>query len=363
MEFDLDSFSLHPSEQQLQRCRKADLQIVASLFGVQVPPGVRKDEYRRLLVEKLRERGVFDEESAAEVADAADVKPQDPVPPVSPTPKGPSVSSGASAEELQLTLRIKELELRNRELEVQTMHLRVRALELERQPRAPSQSPVTQSPPSSRECFDVSKHIALVPPFRESEVDSYFNAFERIAATLNWPKDVWPLLLQCKLVGKAQEVCATLTVEESLKYEVLKATVLRAYELVPEAYRQKFRSCTKSGNQTFVEFAREKGVLFDKWCQASKVEDFAQLRELVLLEEFKKCLPERIVIYLNEQKVPSLSEAAVLADEFALTHKNVFLTPGKPELPSNVGNKKTRSPQNSPTQSSREGKSRVFLLP
>lgn len=46
---------------------------------------------------------------------------------------------------------------------------------------------------------------------------------------------MWTLLLQCKLVGKAQEVCATLTVEQSLDYNVIKAIVLRAYELVPEA--------------------------------------------------------------------------------------------------------------------------------
>ena len=65
------------------------------------------------------------------------------------------------------------------------------------------------SPTASSDQFDVSRHIALVPPFRESEVDSYFNAFERIAATLRWPKNVWSLLLQCKLVGKAQEVCAS----------------------------------------------------------------------------------------------------------------------------------------------------------
>lgn len=60
-------------------------------------------------------------------------------------------------------------------------------------------------------------------------------------------------------------------------------------------------------------------MLFDKECQASKVKDFAQLRELVLLEDFNKCLPEHVVIYLNEQKVESLANAAVLTDEFALT--------------------------------------------
>ena len=32
------------------------------------------------------------------------------------------------------------------------------------------------------------------------------------------------------------------------------------------------------------------------------------------------------MVYLNEQKVMSLSEAAIFADEFALTHKTVFVS-------------------------------------
>lgn len=159
------------------------------------------------------------------------------------------------------------------------------------------------------------------------EVDSYFSAFERIASALEWPKDMWPILLQCKLVGKAQEVLSSLSLENSLNYDVLKESILRSYELVPEAYRQKFRNHKKSSVQTFVEFAREKGVLFDRWCGANEVKNsFESLRELILLEDFKNALPEKMVIILNEQKVTTLSKAAVLADEFVLTHKNVFMS-------------------------------------
>lgn len=71
--------------------------------------------------------------------------------------------------------------------------------------------------------------------------------------------------------------------------------MLRAYELVPEVYRQKFRACEKSTNQTHAEFALEKATLKAKWCVASKVEKLAQLRELILLEEFKSCLPDKVV--------------------------------------------------------------------
>ncbi|GAA6104849.1 uncharacterized protein LOC125146164 [Tachysurus ichikawai] len=172
--------------------------------------------------------------------------------------------------------------------------------------------------------FDVGKYIKLVPHFRETEVDSYFNAFERIATSLCWPKEAWTILLQCKLVGKAQEDFSTLPLEESLQYDTVKLAILRAYELVPEAYRQRFRNHKKNSNSTFVEFAHEKSALLDKWCNASKVDDLVSLRELILLEDFKSCLPERVVVYLNEQKVSLLSHAAVLADEFVLTLKTAF---------------------------------------
>ncbi len=169
-----------------------------------------------------------------------------------------------------------------------------------------------------------------MPPFREA-VDSYFGAFERIAMALRWPKEVWPLLLQRRLIGKAQEVCSALSINDSLDYEKVKSAVLRAYELVPEAYRQKFRSHAKTANQTFVEYAREKGVLFDKWCQSSKIINFEQLCELVLIEDFKNSLSDKIVVFLNEKKVYTLAEAAVSSDEFVLTHKNVFVAPARRE--------------------------------
>ena len=88
----------------------------------------------------------------------------------------------------------------------------------------------------------MSRNVGLVPQFREAEVDSYFSAFERVATSLKWPKEVWSIPLQCKLTGKAQEILAALSLEDSLSYEAIKTAVLRAYELVPEAYRQKFRT-------------------------------------------------------------------------------------------------------------------------
>ena len=91
--------------------------------------------------------------------------------------------------------------------------------------------------------FDVTKHIRLVPPFQEKEVDKYFLHFEKVAENLNWPKEHWTLLLQSVLIGKAREIYTQLGVEQSHHYETVKELILKGYELVPEAYRQKFRNC------------------------------------------------------------------------------------------------------------------------
>ncbi|GAA6068695.1 uncharacterized protein LOC120493504 isoform X1 [Tachysurus ichikawai] len=95
---------------------------------------------------------------------------------------------------------------------------------------------VSESLVGSSPHFDVAKNIAIVPPFREKEVEAYFQAFERIASALNWPTEFWALMSQRKLTGKAQDVCASLSLEESVQYDAVKTAILRAYELVPEHY-------------------------------------------------------------------------------------------------------------------------------
>lgn len=112
-----------------------------------------------------------------------------------------------------------------------------------------------------------------------------------------------------------------MSIEETADYKLVKAAILRAYELVPEAYRQRFRHYAKLSNQSYVEFAREKEMLFDRWCTSQKAESKEQVRQLILLEEFQNCVPSALSTYLNEQKADTLHKAATLADVFVLTPK------------------------------------------
>ena len=205
-----------------------------------------------------------------------------------------------------------DTELRMKELEMQNMTVKRKPLE-----------------PGVH--FDITKHIRLVPPFQEKEVDRYFLHFEKVAENLKWPKEHWTLLLQSVIIGKAREIYTQLTVEQSSSYDTVKELILKAYELVPEAYRQKFRNCKKENEQTHVEFARTKEQLFDRWCSSKKIgSDHETLRQLMLVEEFKRCINSDIKSFLDEKQVETLEAAARLADDYALTHKVSFINKSDP---------------------------------
>ena len=114
--------------------------------------------------------------------------------------------------ELELKKLEFESELELKKLESETA-VRMRQLQLQKN-EADASISGRRSLSDPDNVFDVRKNVAMVPMFRETEKESYFGAFERIAVALNWPKDVWAILLQCKLTGKAQEVCAFLSTED-----------------------------------------------------------------------------------------------------------------------------------------------------
>ncbi|VDI55173.1 Hypothetical predicted protein [Mytilus galloprovincialis] len=113
--------------------------------------------------------------------------------------------------------------------------------------------------------------------------------------------------------------------KKSSDYDTVKQEVLKAYELVPEAYRQKFRSYKKFDSQTYVEFAREKEDLFDKWLPSKKTDNnFDNLRQLMLLEEFKQCVHLDLKTHLDDKTVGTIHDAAVISDNYTLSHKRSF---------------------------------------
>ena len=99
----------------------------------------------------------------------------------------------------------------------------------------------------------------------DARTDEHTHDGHNAITTARWPSASgakYTILLQSVLKGKASEVYLALKPEQTSDYQTVKETILKACELVPEAYRSKCREN--------VEFAREKERLFDKWCTSEK---------------------------------------------------------------------------------------------
>ena len=133
------------------------------------------------------------------------------------------------------------------------MQLQLKLKELELQKVATPTTP-TEPSPTTAPSFDVSRQVRLVPQFTEQEVDIFFSHFEKVATNLHWPSESHTMLLQIVLIGKAREVYSALSVEQSADYEVVKREILKAFKLVPKAYRQQFHETKCKEGQTYMEF-------------------------------------------------------------------------------------------------------------
>ena len=303
MSFDLDKFTAEPSVELLNLGKKTDLLNLAQHYKLsEIKSSMPKHEIKNILVKYFVDEEIFNENALSLIVD---------------------VQSVSSSKELELKFQIRQLEIQEREKEREREREREKEREREREERERErerekreerekerererereererrekererererereerereerererefqlrmreiemQERANQPKQKIEYNFDVTKHIRLVPQFQEKEVDKYFLHFEKVAENLNWPKEHWTLLLQSVLIGKAREIYTQLAVEQSHHYETVKELILKGYELVPEAFRQKFRNCKKDSNQTHVEFARNKEQLFD----------------------------------------------------------------------------------------------------
>ena len=314
------------SLEPLKKLKKENLLKVAAHYGITPAVGATKSHILNLIKDHCVEHDIIDEVEEKPIAETAEIVKLklDFEREERRLAREAEKAAREEARELRLAELKEARELRELELKAEQEKA---LLEAEKEAAAREHelkmaSLGKQSPSDKAGVFDPARNIRLVPPFQEKEVDKYFAHFEKVADSLNWPKESWVLLLQSVLVGKAQEIYGSLSVEQSSNYEHVKEAILTAYELVPEAYRQKFRNYLKYDSKTHVEFAREKENLFNRWCHSKEIgQDFKKLKQMVLLEEFKDKVRPDIRSHLDEQKVEELEKAAIMADDYALTHK------------------------------------------
>lgn len=254
-QFDAATFMSEPSEDTFAVLKKDELISLAKHLKLEVKTAMKKHQIQNIVLKHLVSEGIFKET----ILEKYEV------------PK-------LGLSELDYKLELQKMEMRERREEkerqerleekerqewLQEKERQERLEEKERQQRLEKEKMELQhelemkklkvqlklgSDPcveKSSAKFDVTKHIKFVPPFQQADVDKYFLHFEKVAGNLKWPKEYWVMLLQSVLVGKAREIYIQLSVEQATSYDTVKELILKGYELVPEAYRQKFRSCEK----------------------------------------------------------------------------------------------------------------------
>ena len=338
MSFKLENFVAAPSMELLNLAKKTDLLNIADHYALtSVKPSMLKHEIKNILIKFLVDEEILDPSALSSILiTQTDLQLRE-----------LEIQRQIQLEKLKLEqeerIRVEQLEREERmqkeKLAMEKQKLEMEEKEKERQynlrmKEIEMQDKVKTKPLDLGTHFDVTKHIRLVPPFQEKEVDKYFLHFEKVAENLKWPREHWTLLLQSVVIGKAREIYTQLSLEQSSDYDKVKEVILKAYELVPEAYRQKFRNCRKEHEQTHVEFARTKEQLFDRWCSSKKIgSDYPKLRQLMLVEEFKRCINSDVKSFLDEKEVETLEKAARLADDYTLTHKVSFVSKANPRKP------------------------------
>ncbi|KAL2096852.1 hypothetical protein ACEWY4_006059 [Coilia grayii] len=335
--FTLEEFVASPTIAALSQVTRDQLVMIAGHYKIGVTGSPAKAELLKILIDSLSAGGVL--ESVGDDEAMGGAKPV----PLPETPSTPSISK-ADLELRRLQLREKEIEwereksnleadrLLIREREKREHELRMKDLEINQALRLKElEIRARESGLVPSEHFDVTRNIRLVPPFNESEVDKFFAHFERVATVMKWPRNVWTITLQSIFKGKAQQAYSSLSLADAADYDKVKEAVLRIYSLVPEAYRHKYRDYHKPESLTYVEFLREKEILFDRWLSSQNVTTFDALRDLILLEDFKNCLPRSVATYLGEHKVLKPADAAVRADEYVLAHKGATCCPTEPQ--------------------------------
>ena len=338
MSFKLENFVAAPSMELLNLAKKTDLLNIADHYALtSVKPSMLKHEIKNILIKFLVDEEILDPSALSSIlitqtdlqVRELEIQRQIQLEKLKLEQEERKLEREGrmQREKLEMEERVQKEKLEQAETEKERQYnLRMKELEM--------QDKVKTKPLDLGTHFDVTKHIRLVPPFQEKEVDKYFLHFEKVAENLKWPKEHWTLLLQSVVIGKAREIYTQLSLEQSSDYDKVKERILKAYELVLEAYRQKFRNCRKENDQTHVEFARTKEQLFDRWCSSKKIgSDYPKLRQLMLVEGFKRCINSDVKSFLDEKEVETLEKAARLADDYTLTHKVSFVSKANPRKP------------------------------
>ena len=173
-----------------------------------------------------------------------------------------------------------------------------------------------ESAPGSdrRETRTSGDNIKLAKLSEEDDVEAFLTTFERLMEAYTVDQSQWAFKLAPQLTGKAQQAYAALPVDEAKDYSLVKAAILHRYDINAETYRQRFRTATKSRDESYRELVVRLQDLLQKWTKECTTMD--ELRERIVMEQFFNATSADVRLWVKERNPKTAKEAGELADQF-----------------------------------------------
>jgi len=161
-------------------------------------------------------------------------------------------------------------------------------------------------------------------PFDEKDdMDSYLFRYERYAELQGWKTDDWAIYLAALLRGKALDVYARLTAEESKDYKVLKDALLRRYQMTEDGYKRRFYSAKPEGGESPAQFITRLSNYLIRWIDLAEVEEtFNGVCSLIIREQYMSTCSKDLELFLRERAETDLAEIGKLAEQYEDAHRS-----------------------------------------
>ena len=112
----------------------------------------------------------------------------------------------------------------------------------------------------------------------------FFRNVEQLFSVYAVPLSLQAILIRPFLNDKAKSILGKLSPEVLGDYARLKSALLQEFKLSANVYLERFNTCCKGSDETYVAFASKLKGLLDYYSESRRVDDFARLCELLICD-------------------------------------------------------------------------------
>ncbi|KAM7303487.1 uncharacterized protein ISCGN_013443 [Ixodes scapularis] len=190
-------------------------------------------------------------------------------------------------EHAELQLRLEEKRIERIQLELEMARLK--------QTSATEKYQSDQPKELATEIMQFSKMLANVLsriPSEEEMVPGWFDTVESVWKAFKVPKNVQTMVLLPYLSERVRHIARDGETLGFLQYPDVKTKVLELLQLSPNEYRRLFTNAKKKENEPWTQLAERVRGYLDYYVRSRKVENFDDLKELLIADRVKEILSE-----------------------------------------------------------------------